>query len=552
MAVLVARLSAQDVSISPMSWVYREDPPDQFPAPKRPCLPEFPDELLKTADFGYVTEDVFVDDRGKRLSVEYHATIPVYDRELLRLEASSSPSFKSFSPATRDGKPVNSRVHFSVVFNPASARASGPDATPRLLDAWPVVVPKMKAAGDDTALFQKLMWATVTLDEQGHPTAVKDAPAEMTGLLENAVKSWQFAPARRAGRAVAQDARVPFILIAENHGLAKNRTPPRVVRQVAPTYPYSMRLSRMRGEVQVQFIVDIEGNVRRPFVVRSLNPAFDEPATEAVGKWRFEPGREDGVPVYTTMQVPVFFALNGLEDGGSAGIELRRGGNPSKLPEEWRVDVPAKIRSIVMPVYPYEMLKGDVTGSAEVSYAVDEQGRVGISLVTRADRPEFGLALQAAVERFEYEPALKNGRPNKSLLGFGEDFRTNDARLVTGDDDRILGLERKHPEKIGSSKNLDQPLKAVVKRAPVFPRSLLGRAARGDALVELLVDEVGHPRLERVVSASEPAFGYAAVQAAALWLFASPVSKGQGIVVRVRIPFVFGAGAPGSADSTPP
>jgi TonB family protein len=239
------------------------------------------------------------------------------------------------------------------------------------------------------------------------------------------------------------------------------------------------------------------------------------------------------------MQVPIFFALNNLEGGGSDGIKVTWGGDKSKLPNDLQVDVQPKIRSLAMPVYPYELLRGDVTGSSEVSFIVDDQGRVASSRVVKADRPEFGLALQAAVERFEYEPAIKNGRPNKALLAFEQDFLSSSRDIVTGDEYRLLRLEQKHPDRIGKAGDLDSPVKAVVTRSPIFPRSLVGRATRGAALVELLIDEEGHPRLPRVVSASEPEFGYSAVEAASLWRFAPPTSKGKAVVTRARVPFVF-------------
>ena len=158
----------------------------------------------------------------------------------------------------------------------------------------------------------------------------------------------------------------------------------------------------------------------------------------------FEPGRANGVPVYAQMQVPIYFALSGVFDGGGDGLNVRIGGDKSSLPEELRVDVEPKIRSIVTPVYPYELLRADVAGSSQVGYIVDEQGHVATSRVVKSDRPEFGLALQAAVERFEYEPAVKNGRPNRALMGFEQDFRSSDHTLVTEGDYRLLGLSLIH------------------------------------------------------------------------------------------------------------
>jgi len=202
-AVLIARIAAQDVIVSPPTSVYEDDPPDQLPAPKHALHPDFPDELRKTADIGYVTEEVFVDDRGKTLSAEMHRTLPAYEHDLDRLKGTEAGTrSRQFNPARRAGKPVNSLIRFCVVFNPASAGAAGPDATPRLLDARTVVDPKRSSKEFEAAVSQEVVWATASVDERGQPTAVKGAPDSVAGLLEQDVRTWRFAPARLAGHAV--------------------------------------------------------------------------------------------------------------------------------------------------------------------------------------------------------------------------------------------------------------------------------------------------------------------------------------------------------------
>ncbi|MBE35455.1 MAG: hypothetical protein CMI16_07860 [Opitutaceae bacterium] len=57
--------------------------------------------------------------------------------------------------------------------------------------------------------------------------------------------------------------------------------------------------------------------------------------------------------------------------------------------------------------------------------------------------------------------------------------------------------------------------------------------------MEFYIDEAGHPELPRIVSSSEPAFGYSAVQAIAQWIFEPPLKDGQPVVVKVRVPVVF-------------
>lgn len=64
----------------------------------------------------------------------------------------------------------------------------------------------------------------------------------------------------------------------------------------------------------------------------------------------------------------------------------------------------------------------------------------------------------------------------------------------------------------------------------------------GEALIETFIDEFGYTQLPRIISASDPAFGYAACQAIAGWQFEPPLKDGKPVVVKVRIPVEFKRG----------
>jgi TonB family protein len=546
---VIARLAAQDVTVSPSTWVYHANPPDQLPVLKHPLRPKIPDNAHNVSDIGYSTHEEFVDARGMVLSSPFFVTSTAFENDgYLDQVLGSASQTAMYKPAMRAGKPVNSQIHFSVIFNPASASTLGPDATPRLLAAFPIVDPEWHPDDSKLSVHQQVIWAIVRIDETGRPISVKDAPEGKAPLLFLGLKEWQFAPARAAGKPVAQDIRVPFILT--DLLIAADTTPPKVKRQTEPVYPLSMRKSGLRGAVVIDFVVDLEGSVREPFVVRSLNPAFDSAAIEAVSRWKFEPGKRDGVPVFVHMQVPIIFSLEGMANGGDDGVEIVKNGKESTLPENLRADIEPKVRGRVSPVFPYAMLRADISGSAQVNYIVDERGYVTVSKVTKASSPEFGLALQAAVERFQFDPALKDGRPHISIQGFSQEFKSF-GDLVPDADSRLLRLEQEHPERIAKTTELDSPPKVLIGHGPVFPRSLLGQVPSGDAMIELLVDEKGHSHLPRVVSASKPEFGYAAAQAVSTWEFEPPKIKGEGALIRVRVPFVFNP-SPSSSKGTDP
>lgn len=87
------------------------------------------------------------------------------------------------------------------------------------------------------------------------------------------------------------------------------RPTPRV--QIQPQYPFEMRRAGIEGEVVVEFIVDTNGDVRNPFVVRSTQREFEAAAIQAVSKWKFRPGRRGGRAVNTSrVQQLLSFKIN--------------------------------------------------------------------------------------------------------------------------------------------------------------------------------------------------------------------------------------------------
>jgi protein TonB len=78
--------------------------------------------------------------------------------------------------------------------------------------------------------------------------------------------------------------------------------------KVNPDFPYEMSRSHQRGEVVLGFIVDLEGNVRDPYIISSTNPAFEAPALRAISRWKFTPGKKGGVAVNTrNVHLPIDF-----------------------------------------------------------------------------------------------------------------------------------------------------------------------------------------------------------------------------------------------------
>lgn len=59
----------------------------------------------------------------------------------------------------------------------------------------------------------------------------------------------------------------------------------------------------------VEFLVDKEGNVHNPLVLRASHPGFIDPAIRAISRWKFEPSHSGGRRVRFRMSVPMVFTI---------------------------------------------------------------------------------------------------------------------------------------------------------------------------------------------------------------------------------------------------
>jgi periplasmic protein TonB len=84
--------------------------------------------------------------------------------------------------------------------------------------------------------------------------------------------------------------------------------PPRGLTFVRPRYPHDAFDQKVQGTVVVEFVIDVDGRVADPRVVRSV-PLLDAAALEAVRQWRFVPATRRGRPVATRSRAPVSFRI---------------------------------------------------------------------------------------------------------------------------------------------------------------------------------------------------------------------------------------------------
>jgi len=540
-SICFSLLRAQDVTVGNPVWLLPNGAPDELPKARSRLKPDYPDELRKTTETGYVIIVRYIDPASQILSLDASGTHVPFQRAV---EAELNDW--KMSPAKRGGQAVAAWIWLPIIFNPKAAASDAPDRIPRLLAVTPVFTPERPTpAGQPSVVAMRL-----SLDDTGAITKAEPV-TEVQGrktlaTIQQALQSWRFAPGLRQGKPVAMEITVPVLCQQPVPTTVGKETPPKVLHQEEPEYPLVLQQFQLGGRVVIEFEVDAEGRVQNPVIASSDSPAFEEPALEALLKWKFQPATREGKAIKARMRVPVKFEMWGGHDGV---FEISAKADQSKLPPELRYDVSPKIRGVQIPVYPYAPRRDEVRGKATAGVLIDPQGRVVAVKIRSADRPEFGLALTAALEGFTFDPALKDGKPVPHLLNFEQEFSF--STLPDGEGDRLLVVEKKHPENIVSGTTLDAPIKPVSRREPRFPRSVGENVTSGEAVIDCLIDAKGRVRLPRIVRASEPAFGYAAVQAVSAWWFEPPRKAGRPVVTRVRIPFTFGFNAPSETTASP-
>ena len=83
------------------------------------------------------------------------------------------------------------------------------------------------------------------------------------------------------------------------------------------TYPESARKAGIEGRVIVQFIVNKQGQVEDPQIIRGIGGGADEEAIRVVKQAQFTPGKQDGKPVRVQYSLPITYKLP--SDNGTNG-----------------------------------------------------------------------------------------------------------------------------------------------------------------------------------------------------------------------------------------
>ncbi len=185
---------------------------------------------------------------------------------------------------------------------------------------------------------------------------------------------------------------------------------PKRTDQALPEYPYHLWKKKVSGEVVIEHIVTTNGSVEHPKVIHASNKKFIRPAFEAIRKWQFKPGTEDGVPVIASIQSTVRFKIE------------------NALPP--RDSPPRRNRYWAPPAYPEKMKGSGEKGKVRMRLKISRSGEVSSAKIVESDHKGFNRQAVSVAKIWNYWPAIKNGKRVKGVIEETVSFEEDPGQIV--------------------------------------------------------------------------------------------------------------------------
>ena len=201
----------------------------------------------------------------------------------------------------------------------------------------------------------------------------------------------------------------------------------KVIQTEAPVFPKQvLTLGLRNGDVRVAIQIDADGVLTDYLVTAYTHPDFADAAVAAIKKWRFVPARIHGLTRGATADLNFRFEAEGIVVVDLTVLTISElihfrmvpgamSFSACTLGQLDRTPTPIKI---VKPVYPGRLARSSHGGHVTVEFYIDEQGRVRLASVDRQTieaNEELAAAAVTAVEQWQFEPPLMNGRPVLTL-----------------------------------------------------------------------------------------------------------------------------------------
>ena len=260
---------------------------------------------------------------------------------------------------------------------------------------------------------EEVVQAATALKDTAKPVEVKYIPVEVTEKLQGTP----------AFEVVEQMPEYPGGIAASIEYIQKNMR-----------YPEAAEKNGTQGRVTVQFIIDKEGNVTNPKVLRSVDKDLDAEAIRLVGampKWK--PGMQKGKAVAVKYTLPVVFKLESGEITSSQLVTERVAGTVSgEAVPLFIVDGKEVPSSIMGALRPESIESMTVLKDKSATELYGEKGKNGVILITLRDK-EYPIVIGSKSTSSTSTTVRVKGTSKSSTLPGVQNVYVNRKKADLGD-----------------------------------------------------------------------------------------------------------------------
>jgi TonB family protein len=183
---------------------------------------------------------------------------------------------------------------------------------------------------------------------------------------------------------------------------------------------------------------------------------------------------------------------------------------------------PPRLTRPVQPIYPYAMRLAGLDGKVLLEYVVGPDGRVVDAFVVKSNNPWFERPALDAVFQWRFAPGEKDGRKVFTRVQQVITFQ------LQGGGESLWGVRKqKHSDTLPEQFRWEVPPETVRSTFPTYPFGDLQQRRRGSAKLQFAVTPRGRVTAVKLLSATTPEMGFAALAAIDAWEF-EPARKADG------------------------
>lgn len=202
------------------------------------------------------------------------------------------------------------------------------------------------------------------------------------------------------------------------------------------------------------------------------------------------------------------------------------------------LEKPPAFLAIAAPDVPAEFARSKAAASVEVTWVITAEGLVRDAAITNDAADSLRAATLAAIERWKFAPAEKDGRKVATLTHARIDFRGAERpRLQTE-----VSLPRAPKTRDAAQPQAPRESPPILQQppaSPVYPPELRAAGIEGEVVVEYIVDEQGVVVAAEALESTDAAFEAPALDAVRAWRFTPGKKEGRGVRTRVKQTITF-------------